>query len=763
MSRPVKHILVIPSWYTTEYTPQDGLIFEEQAAMLKRAGYKIGVLFPCFIGGFIDRALRFKKNIIFSLNNVDIPTYAVLCLSIIPRSRCINYWYIYIKAKRQFREYVKLYGWPDIIQAHASLVGGVVAYYLWKKYKIPYVITEHATPLILFEQKNEDIKYVTKVCSSSYKCIAVSHFLREKLISRYRINPDKISVIHNNVSPLFFNLSKVSNKNSDFVFVVVGGLRYAKNHKLLFDSLNIAVKTISEIKIKVVGDGPLRQELEDYAKEIGIIDRIEFLGSCSRNKVKQTIDTAHALISTSRVETFGINIIEALASGRPVIATDSGGPRDIIEEGDGFLVKRHCPDDVASAMIDLIRDYKYYNSNTISERCYSKFSEAAIVTNIEKIYFHQYQICSRCILDTDDYPMIEFDENGICNICHINDKFIERVTIKGERGLKELNHLLREIGKRRLRNGYNCLLGISGGVDSTYLAMKAKEWGLKPLVVHVDNGWNSETAVGNIEKILKKLEFDLETYVVDWYSMKDMHYAFMKASVVDIELPYDNKFLAMLYSIARKYNLKHILCGYNAVSEGILPPNYTHYKFDTKNIRHIHKLFGREKRIKFNLISPLRYLIYERILGIKIISPLNYIDYNKNEAKRILTAELGWDDYGHKHYENVFTRFYQGYVLPSKYHIDKRKGHLSALICSDQLSREDALKEIQEDIYGDQFVLEEDKKFVLKKLEIFEGEFNEIMNLPVHRHTDYKSCLNDFDKIPKFVRRLMRLIIDETT
>jgi N-acetyl sugar amidotransferase len=371
-------------------------------------------------------------------------------------------------------------------------------------------------------------------------------------------------------------------------------------------------------------------------------------------------------------------------------------------------------------------------------------------------YIRKYQMCVRCILDTNDYPDILFDEDGICNICHTYDMLVSKTVYRGVAAEHKIIELIYTIKKAKKNNTpYDCLLGISGGSDSSYLAYLAKKWGLNPLMIHVDNGWNSERAVGNIEKVVKKLSLDLYTYVINWEDMKDMHLSFLKASVVDIELPFDNTYIAALYEVARKFKLKHILLGENIVTEGWLPPNFNHYKMDSMNIRAIHKKFGQNKITNFPVFGIVRGFFYNEILKIKIHSPLNYIDKKNTEIKEFLKNEFEWHDYPYKHFENIFTRFYQGYILPQKFGVDKRKSHLSTLICAGQITKENALEEIKTQFYNPGMI-EKDKEFVLKKLGITCAEFESIMNLPVRKHTDYKSYINIFKKLRFFIKLFRR-------
>jgi len=342
-----------------------------------------------------------------------------------------------------------------------------------------------------------------------------------------------------------------------------------------------------------------------------------------------------------------------------------------------------------------------------------------------------YRQCTRCVLDTTS-TTISFDSEGVCNYCHQSDKQLNKfVNIDPkirEAHFTEMINYIKYVGKN---NKYDCILGISGGVDSTYLAYLAKKNGLRPMAVHFDNGWNSELAVKNIENIISKLNYDLHTYVIDWEEFKDIQLAYLKASVIDIEVPTDQLIFAALNKIANQNNIKYILSGDNIVTEFGMPVDWaSRDKSDQTNLKNIYAKFGSGKKLstlpKFDFYT--RYY-YNQIRGIETISLLNYIDYNKETVKKIITEELSWKDYGGKHYESIFTRFYQGYILPKKFNIDKRKAHLSALICSGQITKEDALKQLEEVPY-DLNQLKEDKEFVLKKFNLSEDEFEAIMNAP---------------------------------
>ena len=372
-----------------------------------------------------------------------------------------------------------------------------------------------------------------------------------------------------------------------------------------------------------------------------------------------------------------------------------------------------------------------------------------------------YQECSRCILDIADYPDISFDEWGVCSICHTYDELARRTLAHGEVGQHRLDGLLASIRAERHRGGgeYDCLLGVSGGVDSSYVAFLVKQWGLRPLVVHVDNGWNTDLAVSNIESLLTKLGFDLFTGVLDWEQMRDFQLAFIKAHVLDIDLPFDNAFMAFLYRLAAKHRIKFILSGHNTATEGYLPPTFTHYKLDSLNLRHIHGLFGTVRLQSFPIIGPVEQWVYETVRGIRLYTPLDWLDYNKAEAKQLIAADFGWRDYGGKHYENIFTRFYQGYILPRKFGVDKRKSHLSTLVCSGQLTRAEAAAEFKAtEPYPDLSLLQTDREFFIKKLGLTAEAFASYIAAPAIPHTRYRSWINVFNSMRPYYRIVRRLI-----
>lgn len=348
------------------------------------------------------------------------------------------------------------------------------------------------------------------------------------------------------------------------------------------------------------------------------------------------------------------------------------------------------------------------------------------------------QTCTQCILDQHDDPAITFDSNGVCNYCQgFKKEFIDNMPSPAEKETR-LKQALGKIKSERKGKKYDSILGVSGGVDSSYLAFLAKEFGLNPLLVHFDNGWNSELAVDNINKIVDHTGFDLYTYVVDWEEFRDLQLAYIRASVIDWEVPTDHGLMATLYNQAARHRIKYVLTGFNYQTEAILPKPMRWSKRDVANIVDIHKKFGTKRLKTMPLLGFYRLNYLQFLRGFESVKILELIDYNKEEAKAVIAQQMGWRDYGGKHYESIFTRFYQGYVLKEKFGVDKRKAHLSSLICSGQMTREEAMAELEKPAY-DPDLLREDKAYVIKKLGLTPGEFDQIIQQPPVGHLAFRS------------------------
>jgi len=340
-------------------------------------------------------------------------------------------------------------------------------------------------------------------------------------------------------------------------------------------------------------------------------------------------------------------------------------------------------------------------------------------------------------MDTTD-PDIEFDDDGVCNYCNEAKLKLPKYRFTPEEQAKNLEVLKSRI-KARQRGEYDSILGLSGGVDSSYVAYLAKEIGLNPLCVHFDNGWNSDVAVKNIRNIIDNTDFDLYTYVIDWPEFRDLQRSFFKAGVIDIEMLTDHAIFASLFKIRKEHKITTVLSGTNYATEHGLPPAWSWPKMDLRNIKSIQNKYGEMNLKSFPTMSTFSWILMKRFnLGGFFEEPLNQVNYHKNDVMKVLANKFSWQYYGGKHYESVFTKFYQAYILPTKFNVDKRKSHLSALIRNGEITREDAINQLSDPLYHDH-ELQRDSEFVLKKLGFSADEFQKIMRqLPVP-HDSYST------------------------
>ncbi len=347
-----------------------------------------------------------------------------------------------------------------------------------------------------------------------------------------------------------------------------------------------------------------------------------------------------------------------------------------------------------------------------------------------------YQQCTKTVMDNISDPDITFDDAGVCNYWHEYQQVAENSLFHNERGKKKWEETINQIKADGQGKKYDCIIGVSGGVDSTYIAYLVKQANLRPLVVHFDNGWNSKIAVHNINNIITYLDSDLYTLVIDWEEFKDLQRSYLKAGVVDIEALTDHAIFGTLYKVAAKNDIKYVISGTNYETELLLPKAWIFNKIDHINIAAIHSKFGKLKLKTypfFDILSKKYYLNFKKL---EFVMPINWAPYNKQKVKEIISNEIGWKDYGGKHHESVFTKFYQNYILPTKFKIDKRKAHLSNLICAGQISKEEALEELKQPIYDTQD-LAKDKEYVVKKLGFTMEEFNALMEEEPNSHFDY--------------------------
>lgn len=346
-----------------------------------------------------------------------------------------------------------------------------------------------------------------------------------------------------------------------------------------------------------------------------------------------------------------------------------------------------------------------------------------------------YQLCTKCVMDTSD-PHITFDAGGVCSHCRKFKNVTSRDWYPNDEGLRRWQVMAEQIRQESKGREYDCILGLSGGVDSSYLALVAKEAGLRPLALHVDAGWNSELAVANIEKIVKHCNFDLHTHVVDWEEVRDLQLAYMRSGVWNQDVPQDHVFFANLYHYATSNNIRVLLLGGNLATEGIFPTSWNGAAMDAINLKAIHRKFGERRLKQYRTISFLQYYFWFPVVKrMRTTRPLNYMPYNKKEAIAKL-EQIGWRAYGRKHGESVFTKLFQNYYLPARFGYDKRRPHLSSLIVSGQMTREEATEELAKPLY-DPRELEIDIAYFCKKMRITRAQFDEFIAAPLRDYTEF--------------------------
>lgn len=364
-----------------------------------------------------------------------------------------------------------------------------------------------------------------------------------------------------------------------------------------------------------------------------------------------------------------------------------------------------------------------------------------------------YRRCTRCVMDTTD-PEISFDAEGVCNHCRGFDRLVGTEWLPNEEGARRLEAMLARIRAEGEGKEYDSILGLSGGADSTYLALKMKDWGLRPLVVHVDAGWNSELAVANIERVVKHCGYDLHTHVVDWEEMRDLHLAYLRAGISNQDVPQDHVFFASLYHFATNNGIRTIFSGGNLATEGIFPVSWHGGSaMDAINLKAIHAKYGQRPLRTYSTIGFFSYYFwYPFVKKMRTVRPLNYMPYVKADAIREMEHAFGYKPYDRKHGESLFTKLFQNYYLPAKFGYDKRLPHYSSLIVSGQMTREEALAKLEEPLYEPR-ELEADIAYFCKKLRISRSEFDALVAADGRRYDEFPT----WDSRQRFAKRMQRL------
>jgi N-acetyl sugar amidotransferase len=546
------------------------------------------------------------------------------------------------------------------------------------------------------------------------------------------------------------------------------------SHVTMYKHQWVVVRAIADLRrrgrnvsLLLAGEGFGRAK-ELLTREMAKVDPrgefVQWVGPVAHENVPALLDAADIVIFASSCENLPITLIEGMASGRPVACSDRG-PMPEVLQGAGSYFNPESEESIANAIETLVADSELRARMATSSRELSNRFSWADSAKQTWDFLHSalrkyeatrsYRICSTCIMDTTD-PGITFDGNGVCDHCRNYHLNILPNWHPDDRGRKVLQKQIDQIKEDGAGKDHDCLIGVSGGVDSSYLTYLAKEeFGLRPLIFHVDAGWNSQIAVNNIERLVDKLGLDLYTEVINWEEMRDLQLAFFKAQVPHLDTPQDHAFFAALYNFAARNGFKYVLTGANYSTECVHNPLEWHYHAsDLVHLKDIHEKFGSVPLNTFPLADILKYRLYYRYFkGIHVVKPLNYVPYVKASAMQLLIDRFGWQAYPQKHFESRFTKFYEAYWLPTKFGYDKRRVQYSSLILTNQMSREDALRDISLSPY-DKEQLPADFDYIATKLGISSAELQELMDGPNRTYRDYKSRMPIYILGTKILRLL---------
>jgi N-acetyl sugar amidotransferase len=349
----------------------------------------------------------------------------------------------------------------------------------------------------------------------------------------------------------------------------------------------------------------------------------------------------------------------------------------------------------------------------------------------------EIQICQRCVMDDSSDNTISFDKNGMCNYCTTAIERMKYLYFPNETGKQKISDMVETLRKNGAGKKYDCIMGLSGGLDSSYLAYLGYKWGLRILAVHIDDGFDTEISVNNLNKLSKACKLDLKIEKPDAKQFQSLTKAYMKAGVPNVAIPQDNLIFACMYKYARKYKIRYFLSGTNYALESITQKGNSHNPFDIINIKDIHRAYGEEPIDKLSFLSDYKRFFDKKLLGIKTVRPLNFVDYNRENALKELAEFCDFKYYGSKHLENKLTKFIQLYWVFNKFNVDKRKSHLSSMIVSGQMTRDKALVELKKPLYDEEQMQIEIRE-ICQSLNITQNEFDNIMKEKTRQHTDFR-------------------------
>lgn len=675
-----------------------------------------------------------------------------------------------------------IYAWPYSIWAyHTKFKNHIVTTYgsdvLVDYQNRPTFLKEPIKSIISFL-----LRFELRKALNAAKYITSTSISQQEVVRKFIKETDKLSIIRTGVNcDQFLDIyNSCAKQNIETTIFSCRAMQPLYNIDVIIDGFVLLKQKLNHIPLKLVlinycsGIEYFNTILQKI-KDSNIEKYVTILPNLSFQELVQEYKNSDIVIMVPKSDGSPVTGMETLLAQKPLIMGNLKYDEDLYSENTVWKLDEITPESICNKLIEILqlpkdvidektskgfKSVMQYGNLDIEisklETLYNKMLNQNSTKNLDLNYsknLSTYNQCSRCVMDNLNDSNIRFDENNYCNYCNDYFSHIKDTDTIEKYSSDKLISLIQQIKDENKKKKYDCIVGISGGIDSAFLVYKLVEFGLRPLAVHYDNGWNSEIATQNIEKLLTILNVDLYTYVNDWEEFKDIQLSFFKAGVIDIELITDHAILAVFDKAAKKYGVNYVFSGHNTATESILPSDWYHWKLDGLNIKAIHKKYGSLKLKTYPILNYFTLYKHWKLNKIKKIDLLNYINYNKDQAEKILIGKVGWKNYGTKHSESIFTRFYQNYILPVKFNVDKRKAHLSSLICSNQITREYALNELQKNTWeNEQSKL--DKEYVLKKLGVSEETFDNWMNNTPVSHLKYPSYLTRHDKILKKIKSL---------
>ena len=659
----------------------------------------------------------------------------------------------------------------DLVHAHNLFSAGYAALTLYKEKGIPYIVAVRNTDVNVFFHylvhlrglgvKVMDNAAAVVFLSPAYKWSVLNKYVPQKLREKIA---KKSFVIPNGIDRLFLDNTPIDNKRvskENLRLIYVGEVNTNKNLTTTLKACELLKEKGYGPSIKVVGK--ISDSKLAYIKDSPFV---EYHQHCDKEQVIEYYKQSDIFVMPSLKETFGLVYAEALSQGLPIVYSRGQGIDGYFAEGQvGYHVRSKHPEDITKAIEDIVSSY---DALSLRARDASKsFSWERIallyarmykqIINKQDLMVMEYRRCTRCVMDNESDPTIVFDAEGHCNYC--NDVLARRSGeyFPNEEGKKKLDAMMDMLRKEGQGKEYDCIVGISGGLDSSYVAYLGHQYGLRMLAVHIDDGLDTEIAKQNIKNLCEKAGVELINICPDEEQYADLMLSFFKASVPNLAMSQDNLLIQALHDITKKYGIKYSLNGANFAHESILERSTGINAMDKTHILSIHKMFGTKPIDKLrigNLWSA--YIGWRYFSKVKTIYPLNYIDYNKKRVLAELKEFSDYNYYGGKHYESILCRFLQCYYLPTKYNFDKRKSHLSSLIVDGQMTREEALEELKKPAYLSEELKESDMDFLAEYLGITREEFDKIIALPAKQHSDYPmSWLESFSGVARKFRKYL--------